>query len=73
MIRSGISRSVAMRISGHETESVFERYNIGSEEDLTDAARRIEERRKEANSLHQTRTNDGQSGLTSANQGIPVN
>lgn len=67
MIRSGISRSVAMRISGHETESVFERYNIGSEEDLTDAARRIEERRKEALSLHQTRTNQSQSQPILAN------
>lgn len=73
MIRSGISRSVAMRISGHETESVFERYNIGSEEDLTDAARRIEDRRKEANSLYQARTNESQSEPIAANHSTPVN
>jgi len=37
-IRSGVSRSIAMKISGHKTEEVFERYNITSEEDLQDAA-----------------------------------
>ncbi|MHB8410523.1 MAG: tyrosine-type recombinase/integrase [Candidatus Acidiferrales bacterium] len=39
LVRAGVSRSVAMRISGHETESVFERYNITSREDLHDAAK----------------------------------
>ena len=67
MVRSGIPRSVAMRISGHETESVFERYNIGSDADLADAARRIEESRNMALSSHQVRTNESQSQQTLAN------
>jgi hypothetical protein len=30
-----------MKISGHKTESVFERYNITSQEDLREAARSL--------------------------------
>lgn len=32
-----------MRISGHKARSVFDLYNIISEADIVDAARRIEE------------------------------
>ena len=42
-IRAGVPRSVAMKISGHKTEEVFERYNITSEDDLQDAATQINE------------------------------
>jgi len=42
MIRAGVHQTVAMQISGHQTTSVFNRYNITNDEDLKEAARKIE-------------------------------
>ena len=44
--RSGVSRDVAKKITGHKTDSTYSRYNITAEADWADAATKLEARRK---------------------------
>jgi hypothetical protein len=40
--RAGVSRSVAMKLTGHKTEAVYRRYAIVSSGDLAEASRKLQ-------------------------------
>jgi site-specific recombinase XerD len=49
--RCGVSRSVAMKLTGHKTEAVYRRYAIVSERDLSDGIAKVAEALRRAGDL----------------------
>jgi hypothetical protein len=41
LIKAGVDRRVAMKITGHKTERIFERYNIKTTDDVREALIKI--------------------------------
>ncbi len=48
LVRAGVSETVAMKITGHRTSSIFRRYDITALSDLSLAAQKIETSHREA-------------------------
>jgi hypothetical protein len=41
LVRAGVSRSVAMKLTGHKTESIYRRYAIVNEADLSEGLQKV--------------------------------
>jgi hypothetical protein len=49
MEEAGIPRRKAMQITGHLTEDIYKRYDIGTETDATEAGRQLWEHERQQN------------------------
>ena len=65
MVSAGVPERTAMKISGHKTRSVFDRYNIINEQNLKDASERLATRYEEHREAIQQAVNGLNTGIIS--------
>jgi hypothetical protein len=73
MIRAGVPELVAMKISGHKTRSVFDRYNIVNESDLKTAAEKVGQYHEAKKQQHEKKSQEDRSGRLGTLLGTPAN
>ena len=62
--RAGLSEHEGMKLSGHETDSIYRRYDIISDDDLTESMNRVQEHLKKEAENRKVCTAETRNGLT---------
>ncbi len=63
LVNAGVPERIAMKITGHRTRSVFDRYHIVSPDDVTNAMQAVETASLERNGDKEVSAPRGQFGV----------
>lgn len=70
--RAGLSENEGMKLSGHETDSIYRRYDIISDDDLTESMNRVQEHMKKEAEIRKVVTAETRNGLTWPKKNIHI-